>query len=96
MKKIKSLSKKIKSLSKGIDPMIEGMRNYDKNIPEIDDKARERLKSCSDCLIDEPIKSFRVEDKRIPELNNKMCEDCGCAAPYLFRQNIKVCSNWKE
>ena len=96
MKKINSLSKKIKSLSKGVDPMIEGMMNYDKNIPEIEDRAMKRLESCSECLIDEPIKSFRIEDKRIPELSNKMCEDCGCAAPYLFRQDVKKCEKWLE
>lgn len=101
MKKINSLSKKISSISKeGLDPIIEGMtegiRNYDKNIPDIENRARKRLESCSDCLIDEPIKSFRIEDKRIPELSNKMCDDCGCAAPYFFRQDIKKCKNWKD
>lgn len=76
--------------------MIEGMENYDRNIPDIEDRARKRLEDCKDCLIDEPIKSFRIEDKRIPELSNKMCEDCGCAAPYLFRQDIKKCEKWLE
>lgn len=91
--------KKIKTLSKsGLEPINEGKENYFANIPSIEILALERAKECSMCpnFVDEPIDLFKVQDKRIKELSNKMCDSCGCSIPYLLRQNIKICKNWKK
>lgn len=91
-----SFKNKVKTLLKdGLDPFEEGIHNFKNPTKEIDDLARERLKDCN-CLVKEPIPFLRVEDNNIPELSNKMCEECGCTAPYKFRQSIKKCPKWRE
>lgn len=95
----KSVFKKIKSIANnGIEPIIQGKSNYKLNDKAIELKAIKRVEICINCVnfVDEPINSFKVEDKRIKELTSKMCNDCGCALPYLLRQNIKICKHWKE
>lgn len=94
-----SLFKKIKSISKnGIEPLIQGEKNYTLNIHSIEEKAKERAIECSSCInfVDEPIDFLKVKDERINDLNGKMCDECGCALPYLLRQDLKVCKLWKE
>ena len=76
------------------DAYIEGKYNFDNPTPEIEQLAKERLKTCNGCLVREPIKFLRVEDERIPELSNKMCDECGCTAAYKFRQNSIKCKRW--
>ncbi|MNY58712.1 hypothetical protein D3C86_1950810 [compost metagenome] len=39
----------------------------------------------------EPIEELRIEDKEIPEISNRCCGECGCALPYLTRQNEETC-----
>lgn len=93
-----SVFKKIKSLAKnGIKPVQQGIDNYHIPVQEIEELAKNRSESCVDCenYIDEPIDFMAVEDKRIPVLSNKMCDNCGCALPYVLRQNIKICKHWK-
>ena len=99
MRNSKSIIKKIKTISKsGIDPIIAGKRNYEANIPEIEKKARERYEKIKENakFVPEPIDMFRVTDERIPELSNMMWDDCGCAMPYLLRQDIKIYKEWSE
>lgn len=92
-----SLFNKIKSMSKnGITPVIEGRENYKYNNKQIELATVDRKNICINCdnYKDEPIDFFQVEDKRIKELDKKMCDECGCALPYLLRQNIKICKKW--
>lgn len=94
-----SVFKKIKSINqKGIEPIARGLTNYTLNIPSIEQKARQRLKKCMGCVnfVDEPISFLRIKDDRIKQLSNKMCDDCGCALPYLLRQDIKICKYWDD
>lgn len=96
-----SIKKKIKSvITHGIKGIEEGIKNYKLNDPKIEALARERLsdilKNENNCIVDEPIDFMKVNDERIPELSGKMCDDCGCALPYLLRQNIKKCECWKK
>lgn len=94
-----SVFKKIKSIANnGIEPIIQGKSNYKLNDKAIELKAIKRAEICFNCVnfVAEPIKSFKVEDKRIKELTGKMCDDCGCALPYLLRQKIKICKHWKK
>lgn len=91
---MQSFKKKIVSLvSSGLDPYIEGKRNFENPIQEMEDLAKERLKDCN-CLVTEPIDFLRVSEERIPELSNMMCDECGCTASYKFRQSIKKCEKW--
>lgn len=93
-----SLFKKIKSISKGgIEPILQGQINYKSNIDFIEQKAITRSKQCVRCteFVDEPIDMFKVNDERLPYLSDKMCDQCGCALPYLLRQDIKICKLWK-
>lgn len=97
MKKTDSLFKKIGSINKlGFEPIIEGKNNYYQNLPEIERIAERRALTCKDCenLANEPISFLRVSDGRIPVLNEKICSDCGCALPFLLRQNQKICEKW--
>jgi len=92
-----SMFKKIKSLAKnGLKPIALGMDNYNQNIHEVEEMAKKRAKVCGYCeeRVKEPIPSFRVKDDRILLLNERMCDECGCALPYLLRQNIKICKKW--
>lgn len=94
-----SIFKKMKSILKnGTDPVEEGMSNYSKNILEVEKKAISRLNKCSGCKknVKEPIKMFRVNDERIKGASDRMCDGCGCALPYLLRQDLKVCKYWEE
>lgn len=92
-----SVFKKIKSIfNNGIEPIEQGITNYNLNIKDIELKANQRAKSCLDCInfVDEPIDFLKIKDERITELDSKMCNDCGCALPYLLRQDIKICKYW--
>jgi len=94
-----SLFKKINSVAKhGIKPIEKGRNNYQLNIPEIEQLAAERLKTCLECenYADEPISFLKVKDKRLEKLSEKMCNNCGCALPYLLRQSDKICKKWKR
>jgi len=94
-----SLFKKINSVAKnGIKPLEKGRKNYQLNIPEIELIASERLKTCLECgnYTEEPISFLKVKDKRLEKLSEKMCNDCGCALPYLLRQSDKICKKWKR
>ena len=93
-----SIFKKIKSISKnGLSPIIQGEKNYKSNLKPIEDKAMLRADTCKRCedFIDEPLDIFKVKDERLPYLSEKMCDECGCAIPYLLRQNKKICKKWK-
>lgn len=92
-----SISKKLFSIIKhGIDPIKEGMENLNLKVPEIEAEANRRAEICFGCeyYVNEPIDFFQVEDHRIPKLSKKMCDQCGCALPYLLRQNSKICKKW--
>lgn len=100
MSKAKSLFKKIKSISKnGFTPIQEGKNNFENPKEDVERKAQARAKACDTCenKTHEPIDVFRIYDPRIKEISNKMCgEDsgCGCALPYLLRQDKKICTKW--
>lgn len=94
-----SLFKKIKSIGKyGLEPLEEGMANYQLDNSEIENKASERALECLSChnFEEEPIDLFKIIDNKIPEISEMMCGDCGCALPYLLRQDIKICKLWKK
>lgn len=94
-----SFLKKVKSVKKhGIKPIIQGEKNYRLNDIDIELKALERAEVCKGCYLfeKEPIEAFKVKDERIKKLSKMMCSDCGCASAYLLRQDLKVCSKWKE
>lgn len=94
-----SLGKKVKSvITHGVKGIEEGIKNYKLNDPKIEALARERLQDIKDCpnFVDEPIDFMKITDERIPELSGKMCDSCGCALPYLLRQNINKCKCWKK
>lgn len=94
-----SLFKKIKNVNKhGIAPITEGKKNYTMDIPEVESLAVERLKTCVECdnYKEEPISFLKVKDDRLEKLSEKMCNDCGCALPYLLRQNLKICEKWQR
>ena len=93
----KSLYKKVRTVADtGVTPIVEGRANYDLNDKTIEQEALRRAGICTGCdlLADEPISFLRIEDERIAALSGKMCDDCGCASPYLLRQNSKKCSQW--
>ncbi len=99
MKRGRSIFKKIKSLTKnGLEPLEEGLANYKLNIPRIENKAQQRSLECIGCksFVIEPIDLFKIEDERLPELSDRMCDECGCASPYLLRQDVKICKKWKK
>ena len=85
-------------LKDGLEPFKEGKRNYELNIPEIEDLARERLNTCLGCKFyhKEPVIIFRIKDDRIPELSEMMCGDCGCELPFKTRQNLSICKKWEQ
>lgn len=94
-----SVFKKMKSiLENGIEPVEEGMTNYSKNIPSVEEKAKARFSKCSGCKnnVIEPIKMFRVKDERITKSSDKMCDGCGCSLTYLIRQDLKICKFWEK
>lgn len=99
MKKRDSFFRKVNSLlSEGLSPMKEGKKNYELDIPEIEETARKRAEICSGCdsFVDEPIDFWRIKDSRIVELSEKACMNCGCPHPYLLRQSQKICDKWNE
>ena len=92
-----SVFKKIKTIiNNGIEPIEEGYNNYNSNIDKHEQKAVKRAEKCFNCInfVDEPVNFLKVEDQRIEKLSGKMCDDCGCALPYLLRQDIKICKYW--
>lgn len=99
MSKARSMFKKIKTIAKsGLEPIEEGLSNFTLNIPEVERKAEQRAMTCIGCksFEIEPIDLFKIQDERIPELSDRMCNECGCASPYLLRQDIKICKKWEE
>lgn len=93
-----SIFKKGKSILRhGLEPYEVGKENYRLNIPEVEEKAKERFGVCSGCddLEEEPIDAFKVKD-RIKGASDKMCGKCGCTTAYLLRQDLKVCKKWGE
>ena len=86
----------IKKIMLGFKAIEEGTRNFYKPKEEIEDLARERLKDCSDCLVEAKTKLLSVKDKRIPELSGKVCKHCGCIAAFKFRQSIEKCDKWQN
>lgn len=94
-----SVFKKIKSIAKnGIEPISRGKTNYTLNIPPTEQKAIKRAEICRTCVnfVEEPIDFLTIQDERITHLSGKMCGDCGCALPYLLRQDIKICKYWND
>ena len=92
-----SISKKVKSLLKdGLGPLEVGMVNYLLNNPEIEELALERYELSKNCIEKEPIDLFAIKDKRILGLSKMMVSDCGCAAPYFYRQSIELLKEWKR
>lgn len=84
-----SISKKIKNID--VNGVIEGMAN--KISGGMEDVAKDRAHICTLCpsMVDEPIEELAINDSKIPEISRKMCNECGCALPYLLRQNRKKC-----
>lgn len=92
-----SIFKKVNTLLKdGLDPLEEGYKNYQKNDPIIEALAIKRYNLSKDSIEKEPIAFLRIKDGRIEGLNEMMVSDCGCAAPYFFRQNIEKLKEWNE
>lgn len=95
-----SLGKKFKSVIKhGLDPILEGRDNYNMDIPDIEQEAKRRSDICLSCEFRalEPISFMRIKDERITSNHHHFCDnDCGCALPYLTRQNTKICYKWTE
>lgn len=92
-----SLSKKIRTVvHTGFDPIIEGRRNYNRNIKAVEAKALERSEVCRGCTsnVKEPLESAKAKDARIVHLSDRMCDECGCPLAYLLRQDKKVCTLW--
>ena len=89
MSKKDSIKKKLKSLNAG--GIFEGLTN--KVTGRMEDVAIERSKICIQCpeMVNEPISELAISDGSIPEISGKMCNVCGCALPYLLRQNKKKC-----
>ena len=85
----------IKKIMLGFKAIEQGTKNFYKPIKEVEDLAKQRLKDCSGCLVDAP-KLLKVNDKRIPELSGKQCSECGCIAPFKFRQSIQKCDKWQN
>jgi len=82
-----------------IRAIITGISNFELNIINARNKARERFeKYCSGCefFIDEPIESEKVIDNVFPELSGKICGECGCVMSYKLRQSVKKCPHWNE
>ena len=93
-----SLKKGKSIIEHGIEPIEKGMENYRLDIPEVEEKARERFEVCRKCpeLENEPIDFLKVKDSRIKGASEKMCGVCGCAIALLLRQDVKKCDKWGE
>jgi len=93
--KTKSIFKKIKSVGTGgLSPVASGKSNYQNKTHE--QKAKARSQACLSCdeAVQEPIDFLQIQDERIVFLSKKMCDVCGCALPYLLRQDQKICEKW--
>lgn len=88
----------VKGLAKGLDPFKEGRNNFKRPNEETEALAKERIKTCVNCVHyeDETVDLFKVNDKRIPEATEKYCGDCGCILSYKIRQNIETCDKWQK
>lgn len=98
-KKVISIATKTKTiLEYGIDAFVQGKRNYENPTNKIEKLAKERFKTCVDCVFfkKEPVDFLRIQDKYITELSGMYCEDCGCSLTYKTRQSIKKCKKWKR
>lgn len=89
MKKLESIIKKAKNIN--VKGVLKGRHN--KKTGEFDELAKERAAICAVCPknILEPIEELRIKDDEIPEISNRCCGECGCALPYLTRQNEETC-----
>lgn len=89
MSKKESISKKLKSMN--IGGVFDGFTN--KVTGRMEEAARQRSAICMGCpeMVDEPIAELAIVDNKIPDISGKMCNVCGCALPYLLRQNKKKC-----
>lgn len=91
MRKLKTILKEgVKTVA---DAYEQGRYNFENPTPEIEALALQRAENFEG-LEREPIGFLRVEDKRIPKLSNMMVSDCGCTAPYYFRQSIIINEQW--
>lgn len=92
-----SISKKVRTLiSDGLEPLEVGMANYLLNDPDIEALALKRYKLTKDFIEKEPISFLRIKDERIEWLSEMMVSDCGCAAPYFYRQSVVKLKEWNE
>lgn len=87
-KRIDSIRKKIANINAA--GIVEGV--ISKATGSMDAVARERAKICAGCDMNqpEPIDELAIRDD-IAEISERYCEACGCALPYLLRQNRKKC-----
>lgn len=88
MRKLSSIKKKLANINAA--GIVEGV--ISKATGSMDGPARERAKICEGCDMNqiEPIDELRVKDN-IASISERYCEACGCALPYLLRQNRKKC-----
>ena len=92
-----SIFKKVRTLiSDGLEPLEVGMANYLLNDPDIEALALKRYKLSKGSIEKEPISFLKIKDERIAELSEMMVSDCGCAAPYFYRQSIEKLKEWNE
>lgn len=83
-----SIKKKLGNLN--LPGLVEGV--VAKATGRNQELAEQRAKICQTCdqREDEPIAELAISDD-IPAISGKMCGACGCALPYLLRQNRKKC-----
>ena len=92
-----SIFKKVRTLiSDGVEPLEVGIANYLLNDPDIEALALKRYNLSKGYIEKEPIDFLRIKDERIEGLSEMMVSDCGCAAPYFFRQSIEKLKEWNE
>ena len=83
-------------MSDGLEPLEVGMTNYSLNDPKIEALALKRYKLSKESIEKEPISFLKIKDSRIIGLSEMMVSECGCAAPYFYRQSIEKLEEWNE
>ncbi len=88
MSKLDSIKKKLANINAA--GIVEGV--ICKATGSMDGVAHDRAKICAGCDMNqpEPIDELAVNDD-IEVISKRYCEACGCALPYLLRQNRKKC-----
>ncbi len=88
MGKLDSIKKKLANIN--ASGIVEGV--ISKATGSMDGVALDRSKICAGCNMNqpEPIDELAVNDD-IEVISKRYCEACGCALPYLLRQNRKKC-----